>query len=111
MTPDRNLRAFAWLPAERWCADQLIEILPVSRNSTKYMCKVCDKQIPSKDREKHATIHRREFKEARKRWKREEAQERRAESGPQVLTCENCGKTWERQPQKGRRPKLCEECR
>lgn len=31
--------------------------------------------------------------------------------GPQILTCESCSVIWERPAQRGRKPKLCVDCK
>jgi hypothetical protein len=59
-TPIPYLESFAWLPAERWIASQLLTD-PVPQVSGKRYCKVCDAWVDPRDADKHASYHRREL--------------------------------------------------
>ena len=72
--PD-HLKAFDWLPLERWTPDSILCDFQVEG---KRNCKVCDKWIPRSEEESHVAKHVREVKVLKKKAKDEAAKKRDA---------------------------------
>lgn len=68
--PEWKLVAFAWLPIDRWNADNILSVATPANEGKQY-CKICDKWVLSADGEKHVKAHVKQEKDRRETRKAE----------------------------------------
>lgn len=116
-TPERNLKAFDWLPLERWDMNTVCG----PRNGLDIYCKICDEWVNAQSANTHVGLHVGEatilggMTGTRAIQKREPKEEKEpsypvSETGKRKTICRQCEKEFEQEIRKGRPRVFCFEC-